>query len=464
MDDAGTSSRRHRVRATLASVRARTTLVAVLVVGAALAVGGFELVHLLRDVLVGNVNNQVRSSISALVAKANSGEVSSTLTPPPGDSYVQIIDARGTVIASSADIAGNGPLGPFRLFPSTAAVVGQVSTIPSNDGGPFVVGYQSVNMASGPVTIYVASSLATVGESISTVTTALFEGLPLLVIVVGVLSWLLAGRALRPVEAIRRSVAETSGGDLSFRVPEPVVEDEVGLLARTMNSMLARLEGEAERRRRMVSDASHELRSPIASMQTNLEVAQAHPGGTDWAELVEVLIPECQRMARTIDDLLSLAKADEGTLVSTRRAVDLDEIVMAEGRRLRMAGRVSVDLRAVSGARVIGDTDQLTGMVRNLVDNAQRHAACRVGLELHQDGREVVLVVADDGAGIPSAERERIFERFHRLDEARSRDAGGSGLGLAIVREIAEAHGGTVKVIDSAVGASLEVRLPAQPI
>ncbi|MHB1487982.1 MAG: sensor histidine kinase [Acidimicrobiales bacterium] len=461
MDDAGTSSRWRRVRARLASVRARTTMVAVLVVGSALAVGGFELVHLLSDVLVGNVTNQVRSSVSALAVKVQAGDFSGGLTPPPGNSFAQIVDFRGMVVASSADIAGNGPLGPFRSS-SGNVVVSEVRVLPSNDDGPFVLGYRSVTTPAGPVIIYVASSLSTVGESVHAVTTTLFEGLPLLVVMVGILSWVLAGRALRPVEVIRRSVAETSGGDLSFRVPEPVVEDEVGLLARTMNSMLERLQGEADRRRRMVSDASHELRSPIASMQTNLEVAQAHPGGTDWPGLVDILIPECQRMARTIDDLLTLAKADEGTLVSARRAVDLDEIVMAEGRRLRMAGRVAVDLKGVSGARVIGDLDQLSGMVRNLVDNAQRHAASRVVLELNRSDRDVALVVADDGAGIPLSERQRVFERFHRLDEARSRDAGGSGLGLAIVREIAEAHGGSVDVTDSEVGARLEVRLPAQ--
>ncbi|MGH9300328.1 MAG: ATP-binding protein [Acidimicrobiales bacterium] len=455
------------LRSMLASVRARTTVVAMLVVGAALAFGGFELVHLLSDVLVGNVDNQVHSSLSALATKVTAGEISSALAPVPGDSFAQIVDPTGLVISATANIAGNAPIGPYRTSVAggsfSGAVLVQERSLPSNDDGPFVVGYLALSTPSGPVTVYVASSLATANSSIGTVKTALSEGLPVLVVLVGLLSWLMAGRALRPVETMRRSVADASGGDLGFRIPQTGARDEVGRLARTMNSMLERLESEAGRRRKLVSDASHELRSPIASIQANLEVAQVHPNGTDWLGLVDVLTPECERMARIVDDLLTLAKADEGNLVQSSRPVDLDEIVLAEGRRLRMAGRVGINLAGVSGARVSGDGDQLAGMVRNLVDNASRHAESAVTLELYRSGPDVVLVVADDGTGIAPDQRHKVFERFVRLDDARSRDSGGSGLGLAIVREIAQAHHGTVEVADAEVGARLVVRLPTSP-
>jgi signal transduction histidine kinase len=224
--------------------------------------------------------------------------------------------------------------------------------------------------------------------------------------------------------------------------------------------MLERLEASAERERRFVADASHELRSPLAAIQAQLDVALAHPERADWVATASEISLEVQRMQRIVEDLMLLARAEESAGALRLGPVDLDELVLAEARRLRDRGRVEVDVSRVSGARIAGDRDRLNQVVRNLLVNAERHARRLVRIELGVAGDEAVLVVRDDGPGIPVADRERVFERFTRLDEARSRGQGGTGLGLAIARQIVEAHGGTITVAEQDAGARLVVRLP----
>ncbi|MGH9127982.1 MAG: HAMP domain-containing sensor histidine kinase [Acidimicrobiales bacterium] len=279
---------------------------------------------------------------------------------------------------------------------------------------------------------------------------------------VGALVWVLCGRALRPVEAIRAEVADISDRDLHRRVPEPGTNDEVGRLARTMNAMLGRLEAGAVRQRRFVSDASHELQSPLAAIRATLEVGKAHPEAAEWEGVIGDALEESSRLQQLIEQLLTLARVDEGTLAPRMELVDLDEVVIAEARRMRQrAPRVSIDLHGVSAGQVRGDRAQLARVVQNLLDNAERHASGNVGVVLATGNGRVTLSVLDDGNGIPAWERDRVFERFTRLDEARSSDDGGTGLGLAIVREIICAHDGTVEVADVATGACLVVSLPA---
>jgi signal transduction histidine kinase len=289
--------------------------------------------------------------------------------------------------------------------------------------------------------------------------------LPVLLAVVAAVTWLVTGRALRPVEAIRAEMAEIRASDLSRRVPEPASRDEVAALARTTNETLAALEESVERQRRFVADASHELRSPIASLRTHLEVAAAHPALLE----VDDLLADVVRLQHLAADLLLLARLDaEGAPPDGPRGrgpVDLGALVREElGQRAR-TDRLPV--RAELGAEpaeVPGNRGQLARVLGNLVDNAQRHARSAVSVGLRRDGAWVVLAVADDGPGVPGAERERIFERFVRLDDARSRDAGGAGLGLAIARDVARRHGGTLSVRDAPGGGALfELRLPAAP-
>jgi signal transduction histidine kinase len=282
-----------------------------------------------------------------------------------------------------------------------------------------------------------------------------------LLVVVALLTWLVVGRALRPVDTIRREVDAIGPAELDRRVAEPPTDDEVGRLARTMNRMLARLDGAARAQRRFVSDASHELRSPLASIRQHAEVARAHPDRLGDGELAEVVLAEGARLQDLVEQLLLLTRLDEGGFALARGPVDVDDLVLADARRLRDAGAVAVDTAGVTAARLDGDERMLARLTRNLSDNAARHATSRIALGLLVDGDRVELTVDDDGSGIPESDRERVFERFVRLDEGRARDAGGSGLGLAIVAEIARAHGGSVRVTESPLGgARFVVELP----
>jgi signal transduction histidine kinase len=210
-----------------------------------------------------------------------------------------------------------------------------------------------------------------------------------------------------------------------------------------------------------VSDAAHELRSPVASIRQHAEVALAHPDRSSVDALAATVLEENLRVQRLVEDLILLASSDEQPR-SADREVDLDDIVFEEARRMRGSTKLTVATSGVSAGRVRGDPGQLRRMVANLVDNAARHATTLISLSLEETGAgSVVLRVDDDGTGIPVADRGRVFERFVRLDEARARDDGGAGLGLAIVAEVAASHGGSATVGDSpSGGARLEVVLP----
>jgi signal transduction histidine kinase len=252
-------------------------------------------------------------------------------------------------------------------------------------------------------------------------------------------------------------VADISASDLTERVPVPDSRDEIAALAVTMNEMLARIEAGHAAQQRFVGDASHELRSPLTTIISALEVAVTHPELLDADLATGTLIPEAQRMKALIDDLMLLARADERGLTVANDDVDLDDLATAEVERLRR--ETSLDVRAdISPARLTGDAEALSRVLRNLLDNAARHASSRVEVDLRPAGGFVLVGVADDGPGIPAVDRSRVFDRFVRLDQDRSRNAGGTGLGLAIVREIVVAHGGTVS-IDDRVGGGTVVSL-----
>jgi signal transduction histidine kinase len=377
-----------------------------------------------------------------------------------GDSeeeFVQVLDSRGEVVASSANIGGEPAL--TRLAPGQSRTLDDLP-LPEDEDEPFLVVATAANGPDGRLTILVGQTLETVTESSQVVVNLLATGLPLVLVVVAVTTWRVVGRALAPVEAIRAEVNAISSAELHRRVPEPEVRDEIARLASTMNEMLARLEEGQARERRFVSDASHELRSPVAAIRQHAEVALKHPERANTTELAEVVLEEDLRLQRVVEDLLLLTSMDEGRLRQRRAAVDLDDLLLEEAARLRDTTDLRIDSGGVSAARVSGDIRQLRRLVRNLVDNAARHTRTAVVLSLTEASAEAVLRVDDDGVGIPAGERRRIFDRFVRLDEARDRDSGGAGLGLAIVAEVAAAHGGSVEALDSPIGgARLEVRL-----
>ncbi|QUQ65898.1 sensor histidine kinase [Kutzneria sp. CA-103260] len=279
---------------------------------------------------------------------------------------------------------------------------------------------------------------------------------PLAVLIAALVAWFALQRTLRSVEAIRRELSGVSGSRLDRRVPVPPSRDEIARLASTTNDTLDRLQRAHEQQERFVADASHELRSPLASLRTGLEVALAHPNRADWPSVAERSLLDVQRLQRITADLLQLAVEDASP---PAELVDLADVV-AEQVAERSMGAGPVVRSVVDGpALVHGELVQLERMLRNLLDNAVRHAASTVTVRLSV-GSEVVMEVVDDGPGVPVGDRERVFDRFVRMDDARARDAGGSGLGLTLARDIAVRHGGSLRVEDSDAGARFVARLP----
>ncbi|BAU84039.1 histidine kinase [Streptomyces laurentii] len=287
---------------------------------------------------------------------------------------------------------------------------------------------------------------------------ALSTGAPAVGLLTGLLTRLTADHALRPVEAIRRRLAHITSHSLDQRVPVPPTDDAIARLALTTNDTLDRLEQSAVRQRRFVADAAHELRSPLAAVRAQLESALRHPRGVDWPAVVRGAAADVVRLQALADDLLLLAQLD-GTHEAGTETVDLSalaEDLVREHRHLPVAHGLGLTCAAPPGALVRGHAGQLERLLRNLLGNACRHARHRVTLTVTlpvtlsaTDPGTVVVEVTDDGPGIPPADRERVFERFTRLDEARARADGGAGLGLPIARDIATRHGGTLLVTDT---------------
>lgn len=443
-------------------MRIRTTLAAVLVVALALVVGAAALVLTVRFSLRDGVESSAERQADALVRLLDTGRVpvsgtgtddgtedgtedGDEIDDEPEDVVWQVLDADRQEVASSQPLGGDLTAGD------------DVVDLPGGDH-PYLVVTED---AAGGRVVAVGVSLEDVDETTAALLTPLLLGLPLLLLVVGATTWLVVGRTLRPVERIRRDVEEITGSRLDRRVSEPVARDEVGRLARTMNAMLARLQDSRDRQEQFVGDASHELRSPLASLRQAAEVAHAHPGALPEGELAETVLEEAVRMQALVDQLLALTRAGEGGARAPREDVDLDDLALAEVRRVARPG-LATDTTGVGAGRVHGDPVALGQVVRNLVDNAVRHAVSRIAVSVRESGGAVVLAVDDDGPGVPPADRQRIFDRFVRLDDARARDVGGSGLGLAIVREVVTGHGGSVVVEPSALGgARFVVRLPS---
>jgi signal transduction histidine kinase len=434
----------------LNTVRVRLTVLAVLVVGLGLVAGSAVVVTLVRQNLTANAETQAWQRARDTAAALGAGDA----RPAPGQALIQVVDRAGQVTTASPQLSGRAPLLPRPPAVGTPVVLTNPGIVEDHD-------YLLVAVPFNGGAVYAASSLDPVAEAVDATTSALSVATPILLALIAALSWLLIGRALRPVEAIRREVAEITATELDRRVPEPLSDDEVGRLARTMNAMLARLQESQYRQARFVGDAAHELRSPVAGILTRLEVGLAHPPGADWTRLARDVHREARRLDVVTGELLALSKMDGEPRANGAHPVDLDEIVLDRVEAIRARGRVSVRLTPFSAARLPGRPDELRRVVDCLLDNAERHAVATVVVGLSTEDGHVELTVADDGAGIPADERERVFDRFYRLQAARDRDSGGAGLGLAIVREAVAAHGGRVWVADANGGAQVHVRLPA---
>jgi signal transduction histidine kinase len=420
------------------SVRLRTTLAALVVVGLALTVGSIVFLRLVEDSFVDNVAQTADRDAEATASLLEAS--GATRLPEIDDALQQLYAADGTLVTSSED--AQDLVLPHVERPTRALI----------DGVEHILVGRATTVAGTDYEVRLALPLGDALAATAAVTGILVIWVPVLLLVVAAVTWLMIGRALRPVETIRREVDAIGPAELHARVAEPRTDDEVARLARTMNRMLDRLESAAAAQRRFVSDASHELRSPLASIRQHAELARAHPERIDLAELSDVVLEEGARLQDLVESLLLLTRLDEGGGAIPRDPVDLDDLVLDDARRLRELGVVAVDTSGVAPGRVDGDARMLARAVRNLSDNAARHARARIALSIASGDGTVEVRVDDDGDGIRPEDRERVLERFVRLDEGRARDAGGSGLGLAIVTEIARAHGGTVRVEQAPLG------------
>lgn len=296
-----------------------------------------------------------------------------------------------------------------------------------------------------------------VNRRLVVLTSVLWLALPVVVVGIAAVAWVVMGRALRPVAEIIECVKRITDRTLDERVPERHSGDEIDELARTMNGMLDRIDTSVTRQRQFVSNASHELRSPITAITVEAEIALKHPASAHWKTVAEVALCEGKRLERLVGDLLALAHTDESA-PTTYELVNLDDLVLEEVRRVN---RTSVCTAGISAAQVRGNRSHLTRLVVNLLSNAARHATSTVAVGLFAQGSHAQLTVDDDGSGVAPEDRERIFQRFGRLEEGRSRDAGGAGIGLALVKAVVDAHGGTISVSNSSLGgARFAVMLP----
>ncbi|WP_326566664.1 HAMP domain-containing sensor histidine kinase [Amycolatopsis rhabdoformis] len=453
-----------RLRAVI-GVRVRTTAVAVVVLALAIAVACVVVVVLLEESLDRSVTESARSAgrqVAIQLVREGARDLSASDVASTGDTeaVTQVLDKNNVPIAGDPAITGHPPLTANRPAPGRETV----ETLPlglNGDGADYRVVSQGVSGPGGPFIVISARSLEPVTEASTRLTLLLaLISLPLLAIA-GFAVYRSVGAALRPVERMRRTVAEVSTRDLTTRVPLPPGRDEVHRLAVTLNEMLTRLHSAQAAQRRFVADASHELRSPLSTISTALDVSGRHPETT--GELVPVITRETARLRELVDDLLMLARTDDTTDQPASTEVDLDDIVRAEGRRISAEGPLRIEVRA-GPAKVRGSEAQLRRAVRNLVDNARGHARERVRVASWVHDATAVVEVSDDGPGVAPEDRERVFERFVRLDASRQRGHGGTGLGLPIVAGIVARHGGRASYADvtdpSYPGAHFRIELP----
>ncbi|MHB2027309.1 MAG: sensor histidine kinase [Acidimicrobiales bacterium] len=449
------------------SIRARLTLIFVLALAIILTFTGVALVNLVHRSLLTQAADEVNSTMAKTQERFASAKTPShrlVVLATNGDVVVQVTNLAGTQVwAESSAIEGEPVLaraqrhftstagGSFRfvLTPSTKATIhelssGEVTSIDTKRGAGLIFGF----VYGGSITHSVRALMLT-----------LLISFPLLLLLTGGFIWIGIGLALAPVGSIRRRVNAIAAEDLTQRVPVTGGDDEIARMARTVNAMLDRLESASRFQQEFVSNASHELRSPLTTLLATTERATSDPSNAKWPDVAEVIMREGRRLDGIISDLFWLARHDEHHVETECVDVDFDDLLYEEATRVRSMSALSVDTSAVQAVRVLGDQQMLRRMVRNVVDNAMRYAQSQLRFDAHVEGDEAVVEVSDDGAGIDVAQSARFFERFTRADSARSRSSGGTGLGLAIVTEIVTRHGGSARFLEVAQGSRIQLRV-----
>ena len=472
------------------SLRARTALAAGLVALVLFAAGAWEMRHVAYDQQMREAQSDARQQADLILSNT------STASSPTGDQWgkypyeevtsvgllgsssgLKAFETHGqafmpkpaagttglpfwgsaTAAFPKTDATATSPLAGTSVTAVTATLqVSDLSTPAGVQAGTDKPGFS----AEAQVRVYVFVTTGAAQAAVAALDRVLYPAVPAAALLVAAVAFLTTRRALRPVEQIRARTDAVNASDPRERVAVPDTGDEIARLAVTINTTLERLDTAARTQRRFVADAAHELRSPLASLLATLEVAEAYPEQADWPGTVATAAGQARRIQALADDLLLLARLDAAPATNDQ-AVDVAAIAQDVAADT-VARRDLVSVLDDTGGRALieGNPAQIERMLRNLVDNATRYARTRVEISIRADRAEVALTVEDDGPGIPPGDRERVFERFTRLDDDRSRETGGSGLGLAIAREIAERHGGTLRVADGTRGAQFAVRLP----
>jgi len=455
---------RCRLRPRRTTLRARVTVVASLGITAAI-VGGLLLLYQLQARSVrATIDNQLKTYATVLAQSSPDGTwpIPLPASSLDGSAEAQVITTGGQVLAATRKLAGLPAI--YQLPAGATSPVRQVAAegvVPTD----IRVVAQRFTVAGQQVTIITGAGTALLETVDTEFLRLLLLGLPLILLLSAFAVWIVVGRSLGPVDRIRNAVEAITADDLSRRVPEPQTADEIGQLARTMNAILGRLDDSARTQRRFVADASHELRSPLAAIRTTLEVGLAHPETAPWPTIAHRAAQQSQRLEALIQQLLVLARTDDHTPSAHHDCVDVDVGTLLDRLHHDLSPtRPQLTVHPGDHGVVTGDPDGLARMLRNIVDNALRHARHSVQIHTTTTRATITITIDDDGPGVPTVDRDRIFDRFVRLDDSRERGTGGSGLGLAITHQIADAHHATITVSDSPHGgARFTVQLPVAP-
>lgn len=426
------------------SLRARLTLLATALFSLAVITGTVLVLVLQRYTLVRTLDSSAQKTAHDIAA------IYKTKSPPTffptsgGVKYGQVVDANDHVVATCC---GSDPVIPI-LDAKQLQKVRKGERIEFSD--PNDQRLRALGAKAGSRTVVIVTDLKNIDDSVRLLGRVALIGGPLAVLLMALATYGVVALTLRSVAALRHGAADiTAAGLADQRLPLPTAQDEIHRLAVTLNAMLDRIDASTTRQRTFVGDAAHELRSPLASLRVQLEVARRVGPESDLESLVDDVLVDVERLDRLVNDLLALARSDEsgGHLLRAEPvnvAQLLDDVVAGYSE-----GRVQVQLHADAAAReaiVNGDADGLRRVGINLIDNAVRYAAAEVSVAIEANARSVTVLVTDDGRGIPAEERERVFDRFYRVQASRSRGSGGTGLGLSIVRDVVRAHGGTVRL------------------
>ncbi|MGI9621253.1 MAG: sensor histidine kinase [Acidimicrobiales bacterium] len=433
------------------SIRLRITAVSAMAVAIVLVVTALVILSVQRRQLFQALDNSLEQRSEVIRSGLRADEFGALVTSDDGDRFVQLVGLDGLVEGSSANVEGLAPAAESADFTGFATV----SDFDLEDDSYRVL----VSRTGDGRSLVVGENRDDVNDAMRNLALTLFVAVPVVVSLLAALTWWLVGRTLQPVARIRREVSGIGAGALDRRVRPPATDDEVADLVGTMNEMLDRVETATKRQESFVADASHELKTPLTRMRTEIEVDLAERGEPDV--LVSSLLDEVVGLQHLVEDLLQLADADAGKAPTRHVAVDLDDLGMQEAAILRESNSCTIDTSGVAAGEVAGDRVELLRMARNLLDNATRHARTTVWIAIAQERGRVKLVVSDDGPGAADNDLDVIFDRFSRLDASRTASSGGTGLGLAIVRDIVDRHSGRVWAeANSPAGLRIVVDLP----